>query len=848
MVHSFQEGVLQQQAAEGRANEPETQTKSSPEAQPREAGKVLHVRGGGMPGQALAVNQNAARPDGAALSTAVAELERCLAINQELQAANQELQQRLTSSKAMLEQRDELIRQNNVLLRAATQAKEAAQQKANDLEMRVSANMRTIATLSTEIAESRETERLVASALLPEGDGEARLETFQRRVRDALNRRRPAGGEVPRLPVSLPGHFGVDPAPPFARGTHSPPGDAKPGGGLHMNGPPPLFLATSIKHVPPPPSMDQRAWENDALRGTRNGNALQGGEPGWWGGPRGTPHSEGLRLEAAMREWGSNGGRAGTQGDQSTVQPLEQGDPSRPHNAPPQNNLSLVDLVGSMEWLARRQQAQQGPAVWPGGGVPGGEIHSPGGDETKWGGESMGAQHAGGINFNLLNGLATGGGSNRLRLSPSHNSAFSAPASRGVNLTPIHPPITLAEILARPQNSSQGGAMQSSPSSTRLEKQPSGQSQEVSKKRSRGGRGLKAKDGEGDGDPPDCEEAVAKRGAKPRGKRECPMCGNLLAAAAADCPKCGHIFRPSKWNTRATQGLLDESPRGARLALQRPPSEGGMLPQLSLRMGPHSEGGAREEVGEHRWRPEGGGFLPCRGLEMGGAPPGWWHSGGARDESSSHGGHAAFTHLMGGVKEHASEQGGPAVGNPTPPNWALEAFATMTGVKYSGEGQGAGAFGNGGPHAPDWGRQPGGMQPETSARGMPGPERNTGGGRGKKRKAAAATQGPLQSSRTGPITHVFNWGGDLRGGRPKAHAAEESNPKDGPEVELSLASPNSGQPRGTREPHMHSEALAAASAHGLNLNGAQIAGYVNTYPNTDRNTLGWGRELDLTKK
>lgn len=101
----------------------------------------------------LAGSQNAARSDGAALSTAVAELERCLAVNQELQAATQELQQRLASSKAMLEQRDELIRQLNASLRTATQAKEAAQQKANDLDMRVSANMRTIATLSTEIAE-----------------------------------------------------------------------------------------------------------------------------------------------------------------------------------------------------------------------------------------------------------------------------------------------------------------------------------------------------------------------------------------------------------------------------------------------------------------------------------------------------------------------------------------------------------------------------------------------------------------------------------------------------------------------------------------------------------------------
>lgn len=87
-----------------------------------------------------------ARTEGAALSTAVAELERCL-------AANQELQQRLASSKAMLEQRDELIRQLNMSQRAATQAKEAAQQKANDLEARAAANQRTIATLSTEIAE-----------------------------------------------------------------------------------------------------------------------------------------------------------------------------------------------------------------------------------------------------------------------------------------------------------------------------------------------------------------------------------------------------------------------------------------------------------------------------------------------------------------------------------------------------------------------------------------------------------------------------------------------------------------------------------------------------------------------
>lgn len=273
-----------------------------------------------------------------------------------------------------------------------------------------------------------------------------------------------------------------------------------------------------------------------------------------------------------------------------------------------------------------------------------------------------------------------------------------------------------------------------------------------------------------------------------------------------------------------------------------------MLPQLSLRVGAHTEGGGREEGGEKRWRLEGGGSLPSRGPELGGATPGWWQSGGVRDESSSHGGQAAFMHLMGGPREHATEQGGPGAGKPTPPNWALEAFAAMTGAKYSGEGQDAAAFGNGAANVPDWGRQPGMTQPGTTTRGMPGPERNTGSGRGKKRKAVTPAQSVLPSSQTGPITHVFNWGGDLRGGRPKLHAAEESNLKDGPGVELSLASPNSGQDLGMREPHMHSEALAAASAHGLNRNVAQIAGYMNAYPNTDRNTLGWGRDLDLIKK
>lgn len=168
-------------------------------------------------------------------------------------------------------------------------------------------------------------------------------------------------------------------------------------------------------------------------------------------------------------------------------------------------------------------------------------------------GQPSGEPITGGVSFSLLNGLAVGGGSNRVRLSPSQNSAFSAPASRAPNLTPLHPPITLAEILSRSQNSSQGGAIQSSPSSTRIEKQTSGMSQEVSK-RKRGGRGVKQKDGEGEGDPLEGEEGAGKRGTKPRGKRECPMCGNLLAAAAADCPKCGHIFRPSKWNTRASHG------------------------------------------------------------------------------------------------------------------------------------------------------------------------------------------------------------------------------------------------------------------------------------------------------
>lgn len=84
----------------------------------------------------------------AGVGAVVAEVERCLAGQAELAA-------RLAGSKAMLEQRDELIRQLNVGVRAATLAKEAALQRAADLEARAAANQRTVATLSAEIAEVR---------------------------------------------------------------------------------------------------------------------------------------------------------------------------------------------------------------------------------------------------------------------------------------------------------------------------------------------------------------------------------------------------------------------------------------------------------------------------------------------------------------------------------------------------------------------------------------------------------------------------------------------------------------------------------------------------------------------
>jgi hypothetical protein len=385
--------------------------------------------------------------------------------------------------------------------------------------------------------------------------------------------------------VLAQGPFAADPTPAFPRAVGSP-GPAPLSGGFDMNGPPPSLLAASLKHqpalpVPPllpaprrdlppgpgvarsseavpvgassllrqatPSSGELRGWEGDAARSGR-GSSL-GPDLGWWGplaAARGAPASEGLRQEAAMREWYSNSEQVSAGGEL----PADAGGPPRERMRPA---LSLAELVGSMDWLAGHQQARPPPLAWPHPATAPSLFPAQPGVELP----------AGGAAATLLNGLAGGGAapqsSTRLRLSPSQNSAFSAPA-RGGPLAPLHPPITLAEILARPSGSSQQGG-QSSPSSTLLEKQASGTSQEAAKRRQRRGKGAKPKDGaappEGEGDPaeaPEGEEGSTKRGTKPRGKRGCPVCGNLLAAAAADCPKCGHIFRPSKWNMRTTHG------------------------------------------------------------------------------------------------------------------------------------------------------------------------------------------------------------------------------------------------------------------------------------------------------
>lgn len=276
-----------------------------------------------------------------------------------------------------------------------------------------------------------------------------------------------------------------------------------------------------------------------------------------------------------------------------------------------------------------------------------------------------------------------------------------------------------------------------------------------------------------------------------------------------------------------------------------------MLPQLSLRVGSQQEGGPREEVEEKRWRPEVGGAHLGRTSEGFGVMPAWFQRGGAGDENSSHGGQAAFMQLL-GRRDNAPEQGQGA--GFTPPNWSFEAFAAMAGGKLPEGSQGSGAFANGAlrptsGEASEWSRLPGRTEPGTGNGGASGTGKTAAGGKGKKRKAVAApAQGAPQSARTGPITHVFSWGGDGGAGNRDAPAGGENDMKDGPGVELSLASPNQGRVSGGREGQMQIDALAAASAQGASLSAAQIASYFGSFSAKDRNALGWGRDLDLTKR
>eukprot|EP00850_Spirogloea_muscicola_P002711 SM000010S04349 [mRNA] locus=s10:1108599:1112052:+ [translate_table: standard] len=70
------------------------------------------------------------------------------------------------------------------------------------------------------------------------------------------------------------------------------------------------------------------------------------------------------------------------------------------------------------------------------------------------------------------------------------------------------------------------------------------------------------------------ERAVGKSPSQ-RGKRRCPICQAMIAAAAADCSHCGHMFRPSKWNRQqaplfpaASKGeaRVDEAKKGSAAA------------------------------------------------------------------------------------------------------------------------------------------------------------------------------------------------------------------------------------------------------------------------------------------
>eukprot|EP00850_Spirogloea_muscicola_P019440 SM000190S04876 [mRNA] locus=s190:149063:152549:- [translate_table: standard] len=77
-----------------------------------------------------------------------------------------------------------------------------------------------------------------------------------------------------------------------------------------------------------------------------------------------------------------------------------------------------------------------------------------------------------------------------------------------------------------------------------------------------------------------------------RGKRRCPICQAMIAAAAADCSHCGHMFRPSKWNRQqaplfpaASKGeaRVDEAKKGSAAATSTwPAPQGGGAASAAL--------------------------------------------------------------------------------------------------------------------------------------------------------------------------------------------------------------------------------------------------------------------------
>lgn len=205
----------------------------------------------------------------------------------------------------------------------------------------------------------------------------------------------PCYSRLKRAPFPFQGPFSADPIPPFSRATRSPSSDAL----LDMNGPPPPLFPASNKHLmnfpvaltmprggrfdpllnsaPHPEngpnsaarqqSGEQRAWDQEG------GKPSQGAEMGWWGVPRLTPQSEGLRMEAAVREWYNNGGRAGTQGDPPAGAPPQgEGEQNRPGpNAPPQIARHWRTLLGRWSGSPAGSRA---PQIGQGGGSLGGRV------------------------------------------------------------------------------------------------------------------------------------------------------------------------------------------------------------------------------------------------------------------------------------------------------------------------------------------------------------------------------------------------------------------------------------------------------------------------------------------